>query len=347
MTGSGRMTLLVASLVMLGGFAAFEIRHRKERQNSAPQRALALAKDIKRRHGRAGDEQGGMLVKLLRRITGRHARPTGSTPLPLEDPDEVKRVKPKGSKKKALASLEWNEELTFGGGGGEKKSGARMGGPRLLFQLSTGRMQEVVIDLTGASSIDDVQDAVAHACEQALPEYEQQRLGELVMQAVDCNGEAQTVTGKMKPKKILQARELRLVAPEDEPRWEELTSSEIEILQRQRATTAPPPLPARAQRDFATLDIPMAPEVLIDVTPDTITNAALGYEVQAPAPAPALAHEGSEQTARPGAAAPVALPEAEPDPDRHGAGGTQLPAAPAAAQSLAEARPPNLSVYLD
>ena len=59
-----------------------------------------------------------------------------------------------------------------------------------------------------------LQDAVADACERDLPASEQDRLGELVMQVIEADGVARTVTEKMATQQLLAARELRLVAKE-------------------------------------------------------------------------------------------------------------------------------------
>ena len=85
-------------------------------------------------------------------------------------------------------------------------------GPRLMIQLSSGQYQELAIETKNVASMTDLQEAVADACERALPESEQERLGELTMQMVDASGTARTVTERMPTKQLLSSRELRLVS---------------------------------------------------------------------------------------------------------------------------------------
>ena len=54
--------------------------------------------------------------------------------------------------------------------------------PRVVLQLLSGAFQELDVDSSCMRSMAELQDAVAAACEKALPTVEQQRCGELVMQ---------------------------------------------------------------------------------------------------------------------------------------------------------------------
>ena len=85
-------------------------------------------------------------------------------------------------------------------------------GPRLVIQLTNGSFQELSLETKSVSTMADLQEAVADACESALPESEQDHLGELVMQMIDADGVACTVTERMSIAQLLGSPELRLVA---------------------------------------------------------------------------------------------------------------------------------------
>ena len=57
-------------------------------------------------------------------------------------------------------------------------------GPRICVQLMNGSFHELPIDVSRVVTMAQLQEAVADACEAGLPEVEQHRLGELVMQVM-------------------------------------------------------------------------------------------------------------------------------------------------------------------
>ena len=235
---SATATLGAAALVVLLGIFALEVRHRRERRRQLPLRALSKGSkgagrlQLGMSEADGGPSGGGKLSSLLARVPMWRGE-THHGPVPLEDPDdEPLRCGGGGAAAAPLSPV--HMPSSFGGAAAAKdggcgvgaagecrsdlnptsrgKRGLQMGGPRLVIQLSSGGFQELALEMEGVASMGDLQEAVADACERALPDSEQERLGELVMQMIGANGVPLTVTERMPTKQLLAARELRLVA---------------------------------------------------------------------------------------------------------------------------------------
>ena len=232
------VTLGAAVLFVVMAIIALEVRRCRERRKQLPLRAIAAranANALRLQNksgggsggGGEGEGGGGKLRRLLGLAPAREA-------VPQEDPDE--KVNPAGG----VGSTSMVVPTTFGGAkkvsawpraageanGGDSSGGpavARGGsgrgrglklqtGPLLRIQLTSGEYSQLPLETEHVSTMADLQEAVAEACERALPETEQEHLGELVMEMVDERGVASTVTERMPTKQLLSARELRLVA---------------------------------------------------------------------------------------------------------------------------------------
>ena len=87
--------------------------------------------------------------------------------------------------------------------------------PRVSIQLQSGTLQELVIDATDVCTMADLQALVSDACEATLPARDAQRLGHLVMLAIEVGDggslSIRTVTESMQLPMLLRATELRLL----------------------------------------------------------------------------------------------------------------------------------------
>ena len=205
---SGNITLLMAVVLSLVALVGAEVRRVQARRKQQLPALRVIAQQAKMKKQQAG--HGGLAGLMSKVPWGATPARDGRLPVPLEDPDE-------GRHSAGAAAAGPRASATLGGG----KGGLRMG-PDLVVQTYDGApLQRFSIDTGGVQTLQDLQDAVADACEQSLSEYDQLRVADLVMQCVDAGGVARTVTAKMKTKLLKQAQELRLVPKEVAFRAEE------------------------------------------------------------------------------------------------------------------------------
>ena len=242
-TSSSNMTLTVAAGVLLAGLAVVEMRQRQQRRKLQPLRALK-----KRLEANAKANTASLSRTIDSLPWGGKKR--GMSAVPQEDPDEPRRRSgglilgdadpPPGKAQKKKNKKKKNDVEDTPAVGDDLASGTSGGrtvSPRLLIQLANGFYQELSIEVKGVKTMEQLQEAVGVACSMDLPESEQLRLGDLIMQFVDSDGMARTVTEEVRPRTLLKARELRLV-PAEAAADEAQPAPEIDIIPRAEGLAA-------------------------------------------------------------------------------------------------------------